>query len=211
VGIVADTVHDSIRAPKRPIIYRPLAQRDGPLFIPLYIAVRPASGTPAQRSNGVVAALRSVDPTLRISARTASESADTVLAQERLLARLSLFGGGFALLLAMVGLYGVTAYSVACRRAEIGIRLALGSSPAGVVRLVTSHVLTLVGIGVLLGSGMSAWSSRLLTSLLYGVEPGDPLVLVAAAATFLLAGILAAWPPAHRASLVNPSRVLRGT
>jgi hypothetical protein len=68
----------------------------------------------------------------------------------------------------------------------------------------------MVSIGVLLGSVLSAWSSRLLTSLLYGVEPGDPLVLMAAAATFLLAGMLAAWPPAHRASLENPSRVLRG-
>jgi hypothetical protein len=76
VGIVADAVHDSIRSPKRPIIYRPLAQREGPLFIPLYIAVRPATGSPAEQSNDVVVALHAVDPMLRISARTVADGVD---------------------------------------------------------------------------------------------------------------------------------------
>jgi putative ABC transport system permease protein len=110
--------------------------------------------------------------------------------------------------LAGIGLYGVTAYAVARRRAEIGIRMALGAAPAGIVRLVLGRVLLLVGLGVILGDGISFWASTLVASLLYGVEPRDPLILVGAALTLTMVGVLAGWVPACRASRIDPAEVL---
>src|SRR5439155_9108582 len=102
------------------------------------------------------------------------------LTQERIVAMLSGFFGALALLLAGLGLYGVTSYAVARRRAELGIRMALGAAPAGVIRLILSRVLLLVGIGVIVGMGVSLWASRFVAALLYGLEPRDPATLVGA-------------------------------
>jgi ABC-type antimicrobial peptide transport system permease subunit len=131
------------------------------------------------------------------------------IAQDRLVAMLSAFFGGLALLLAGLGLYGVTAYAVALRRAEIGIRMALGARPTGVVLLVLSRVSKLVAAGVLAGAAISLSASAFVASLLYGIEPRDPLTLVGAALTLAAIGGLAAWLPAYRASRVDPAEVLR--
>jgi putative ABC transport system permease protein len=121
---------------------------------------------------------------------------------------LSGFFGGLALLLAGLGLYGVTAYAVARRRAEIGIRMVLGAAPAGIVRLVLGRVSQLVGLGVILGVGVSLWMSTLIASLLYGVEPRDPMILFGAALTLSAVGVLAGGVPAYRASRIDPAEVL---
>jgi putative ABC transport system permease protein len=117
--------------------------------------------------------------------------------------------GAVALLLAGLGLYGVTAYAVAGRRTEIGIRMALGASSSGVVRLVLSQVMLLVGIGVLVGSGVSIWMSKFVATLLYGLEPRDPITLVGAAVVMGSVGAVAGWLPAYRASRIDPAEVLR--
>jgi ABC-type antimicrobial peptide transport system permease subunit len=148
---------------------------------------------------------------LTLTLRPMAERVDSALAQDRLVARLSLFGSGFALLLAAIGLYGVTAYSVACRRSELGIRLALGSAPAGVVRLVVWETSRRVGVGIVLGVVLSFASGRFIGSLLYGVTPTNPLVVGAAAAVLAFVGAAAAWLPAYRASLTDPAMVLRHT
>jgi putative ABC transport system permease protein len=114
-----------------------------------------------------------------------------------------------ALLLAGLGLYGVTAYAVAGRRTEIGIRMALGASSSGVVRLALSQVMLLVGIGVLVGSGVSIWMSKFVATLLYGLEPRDPITLVGAAVVMGSVGAVAGWLPAYRASRIAPAEVLR--
>src|SRR6202022_1669775 len=121
------------------------------------------------------------------------------LAQERGIAMLSGFFGALALLLAGLGLYGVTAYAVAGRRTEIGIRMALGAAPAGVVRLVLSRVSMLVGIGVLVGIVISSWASQFVSTLLYGLEPRDTATLLGSAAILATVGAVAGWLPAHRA------------
>jgi len=131
------------------------------------------------------------------------------LAQERLVAILSGFFGGLALLLAGLGLYGVTAYAVSRRRTEIGIRMALGAAPARVVRLVLSRVWILVGVGVLVGAGVSVWASKFVATLLFGLEPRDPVTLVGAAIVLATVGALAGWLPAYRASRIDPAEVLR--
>jgi ABC-type antimicrobial peptide transport system permease subunit len=116
-----------------------------------------------------------------------------MLTQDRLIASLSVFGGALALLLAAVGLYGVTAYTVACRRAEFGLRIALGSTPARVVRLVLWQTLRPVAVGLVIGSALGAWAGKLVDSLLYGVTPRDPLVMITAVLAVVAVALVAAW------------------
>ena len=125
------------------------------------------------------------------------------------MAMLSGFFGTLALVLAALGLYGVTSYAVTQRRAEIGIRMALGATPGLVVRQVLTRVLTLVGIGVALGSGACLWLSQFVAALLYGLRPHDPATLIGAAVVLTSVGALAGWLPARRASRVDPMVALR--
>jgi ABC-type antimicrobial peptide transport system permease subunit len=103
----------------------------------------------------------------------------------------------------------VTAYAVARRRTEIGIRIALGAVQTTVVRLVVSRVARLVGIGVVAGTVASLWLSRFVASLLYGLEPGDPTTLLVAVVVLAAVGMTAALLPAMRASRIDPAAVLR--
>ena len=114
-----------------------------------------------------------------------------------------------ALLLAGLGIYGVTAYAAARRRTEIGIRIALGAVPRGVVRLVLSRVLILVSLGAVIGSTLSVWASRFAGALLYGVEPQDPMTLFGAVGALTAVAVLACWVPARRAASLDPAAVLR--
>jgi ABC-type antimicrobial peptide transport system permease subunit len=154
-------------------------------------------------------AIARVDRDIAITFTPLRQQMDAALVQERILAVLS---GGFsalALLLSALGLYGVTAYAVNRRRTEIGIRMAIGAAPSRVVRLVLGRVAMLMGIGVLVGMGASAWASRLVATLLYGLEPRDPDTLVASAAVLAAVGVLAGGLPAYRASSIDPAEVLR--
>jgi ABC-type antimicrobial peptide transport system permease subunit len=114
-------------------------------------------------------------------------------------------------MLAALGLHGITAYSVARRRTEIGVRMALGAAPADVVRLVLSRVSLLLATGVVVGVVASLWASTLVGSLLYDLEPRDPATLVCAAAALVLVGAGAGWLPAWRASRTDPATVLRNS
>jgi hypothetical protein len=117
--------------------------------------------------------------------------------------------GALALLMAAVGLYGVTSYAVTLRRAEIGIRMALGATRGSVIRLVLTHVTLLIGAGIIVGLALGAWASRFVGTLLYGLEPGDPATLAASAVTLALIGTVAGWLPANRASRLDPTQILR--
>jgi putative ABC transport system permease protein len=209
IGVVGDAVYRSIRDPARPTIYFPLAQRDEPLlFTSFYLVVRSLAGSPVLLTRSVAAALTAGHPDLTLTFGPLADQVDESLAQDRLVAMLSGFFGGLALLLAGLGLYGVTAYAVARRRAEIGIRMALGAAPAGIVRLVLGRVSLLVGLGVTFGAGVSLGASTLVASLLYGVEPRDPMILIGAALTLAVVGVLAGGVPAYRASRIDPAEVL---
>jgi len=113
------------------------------------------------------------------------------------------------LILATVGLYAVTAYSTAHRKREIGIRVALGATPAQVLRLIMSQGFMLSVVGILLGAAMAFASSRLLAVLLYGVSPRDPATLAAVAASLMAVAVVACWIPARRALRVDPTTALR--
>jgi putative ABC transport system permease protein len=210
VGVVGDAVYRAIREPLRPTIYFPLAQRTDPiLFTNFFITLRASAGSPVLLSRSVSAALTTMNRDLSLAFRPLARQVDESLAQDRLVARLSGFFGGLALLLAAVGLYGVTSYAVARRRTEIGIRAALGAAPIDIIRLVLVRVALLVGVGVVVGAGLSLWASTFVASLLYGLQPRDPRTLIGAAVMLATVGAVASWFPAWRASRIDPANVLR--
>jgi putative ABC transport system permease protein len=208
VGYVEDAVYRSLREPVPPTMYLPLPQQtDGPSS--MSVSVRAAGGSPALLTKSVAAALAGVNKDLAITFRLLSEQVNSSLIQERVVAMLSGFFGGLALLLAALGLYGVTSYAVSRRRTEIGIRMALGAAPGGVVRLVLRRVALLVGVGVIVGGSVSLWAARFVATLLYGLQPRDPVTLAGAALVLSLIGAIAGWIPARRAARIDPARVLR--
>ena len=131
------------------------------------------------------------------------------LTRERLLATLSSFFGALALLLTMIGLYGIMSYNVARRRSEIGIRMALGAQRVRVLRMIFGEVGLLVGIGLAAGIAAALAATRLVSGLLYGLKPTDPLTLLLAAALLATVAALAGYLPARRASRLDPMTALR--
>jgi len=211
IGVVEDAVYRNLREPVGPTLYQPMAQYDPSRFpLPSFsISVRAAAGSPLELSRSVASARTSVDGDLAFTFRPLADQINASLIQERMVAMLSGFFGGLAMLLAALGLYGVTSYAVSRRRAEIGIRMALGAAPSGVVRLVLARVTALVAIGVAVGAGVSVWASRFVATLLFGLEPRDPATLVGAATILAAIGAIAGWLPAYRASRIDPAEVLR--
>ncbi len=176
VGITADAAYRSIRAPMQPTIYSPMAQRGGDpiLFTYFYLAVRSAAGSPTRLTRSITAALTALNPDLTMTFRPLATAVDDSLAQDRLVAILSGFFGALALLLAGLGLYGVTVLRgepAANRdRHPDGAR----RGPRGVVRLVLVRVSMLVGAGILIGGAISIWAAAFVAPLLYGLEARDP-------------------------------------
>jgi putative ABC transport system permease protein len=208
VGYVEDAVYRALREPVPPTMYLPLPQQPDPPSS-MSVSVRAAGGSPALLTKSLAAALTGVNKDIAITFRLLSEQVNASLIQERIVAMLSGFFGGLALLLAGIGLYGVTSYAVSRRRTEIGIRMALGAAPSGVVRMVLRRVALLVCVGIMLGAGISVWASRFVTTLLYGLQPRDPATLGLAALVLSLIGAMAGWIPARRAARIDPARVLR--
>jgi ABC-type antimicrobial peptide transport system permease subunit len=160
-------------------------------------------------AKSVAAAIQITKPELSVSFISLSQQIDESLVQERLLALLAGSFGVLALVLASLGLYGITAYGVARRRTEIGIRMALGARPASVIRLVLSRIVGLVGVGLLAGAGISLWASHFAESLFFGVTSHDPPTLVGASLVLAAVAAIAAGIPAYRASRIDPAAVLR--
>jgi putative ABC transport system permease protein len=208
VGVVEDSIYRSLRAAMEPTMFIPFAQWSNPRSI-VPIGVRSAGARPLSLTRSLSDALGKADPQASLTFFTLSSQVDAALIQERLLARLSTFFGGLALLLASLGLYGVTAYSVDRRRGEIGIRMALGANAPAIVRMILNRVGVLVALGIAIGIGASVWASRFVASFLYGVEPSDPGTFVLAAVVLSLVAAAAGWLPARRASRIEPAVVLR--
>jgi predicted permease len=211
VGVVGDAVYSSLRDAPPPTMYHPLAQWDLPipLIASINISVRPTAGSPAAISQSVNAALTTVEKNLTTTYETLDFQVNESFRRERLVAMLSGFFAGLALLLAALGLYGVTAYGVARRRSEIGIRLALGALPRSIVRLALTQVSVLVGLGAAVGVIGSLWLSRFVAALLYGLEPQDPATLIGAILVMSAVAAVASSLPAWQASRMDPAAVLR--
>jgi putative ABC transport system permease protein len=207
IGLAADAVYTVPRDPIPPTMYVPLTRQDQPPSS-IVLSVR-AAGSPASLAKSVAAAIAAVHPDLVLAFTPLADQVRATMIQERLLAMLSGFFGALALLLAGLGLYGITAYTISRRRNEIGIRMALGAPSSNVIRLVLTRVVVLVVLGLLIGAAASAWGSRLVASLLYGVDPHDLWTLIGASSLLAAISALAGWLPARRAARIDPAAVLR--
>ena len=210
VGVAKNAVYNSLRDAVPPTVFLPFAQsREVMAFASMSLSIRSSDGSPTSLIRSVTAALNGVNPDLTWTFRPLADQINASLTQERMSAMLSGFFGGLALLLAGLGLYGVTAYSVSRRRSEIGLRIALGASRANVIRLVVSRVALLVSIGAAAGIAASLWLSRFIATLLYGLEPRDPMTLLGAVVVLMAVGLGAGALPATRAARIDPAAVLR--
>jgi putative ABC transport system permease protein len=211
VGIVDDAVFDSQREGIQPIVYLPVAQSGGGPGgrTAMSLGVRSAVGAPVQLAPSVGAAVRSVDPDVSFSFSLLEDHVQASVRQERLVAMLSGFFGALALVIAALGLYGVTSYTVNRRVREIGIRRALGAQRAHVLGLVLGRSLALTGVGIGLGVAGAAAVTRSLRGLLFGLTPLDPATFIGVAALFGIVATLAALLAAHRATRVDPLVALR--
>lgn len=154
--------------------------------------------------------LADIDPNLTvIDLRSLDYQVSGNFNQERLIARLTMLFGLLALILASVGLYGITSYSVARRTSEIGVRMALGANRGNVLRLVLRTALTQVGIGLALGIPMAFLAGHYMGDQLYGVRSYDPLSIAIAVVVLSAAAALAGFIPARRAASVEPMVALR--
>jgi predicted permease len=209
VGVVRDSVFRSIRFPDEPTVYLPLSQDADPILTNnFYLAVRSKGQPPEQLTSAVTAAILDVNRDIVVKVRPIGDEVRDAMAQDRTLAQLSGFFGGLALLLAGLGLYGVTSFAVTQRRGELGIRMALGAAPANVIRLVLTRVSGLVIAGVTLGAALALGAARFTTALLYGLDPRDPATLAGAVITLAVVGAIAGFLPAYRASRIDPAEVL---
>ena len=144
------------------------------------------------------------------SLKTLDAQVDATLIQERLISMLSAAFGALALLLAAIGLYGRLSYTVVERTREIGVRLALGAEPRGIVWMILREVLLFVLLaGVAIGLPLALASTRAIRGLLYGLQPADPLTLAAVVAATFAVTSLAALIPARKASRLDPMTALR--
>jgi predicted permease len=184
-----------------------------PLFqmpLPFATFLARTQSDPAGFSSAVREAVRSADPTLAVSRiKLLSDMVSASLAPRRFVVMLLGIFAGMALLMAVIGLYGVISYSVTQRTQEIGIRMALGAQASGVLSMVIGQGMQLAGIGAVIGLAASLAFSRLLRNQLFHVSAFDPLTFVVTALILIAAALLACYIPARRATRVDPMDALR--
>jgi predicted lysophospholipase L1 biosynthesis ABC-type transport system permease subunit len=217
VGVVGDVVDQSLRNKPPPTVYIPLAQFmqhpfAGTPFMSVpeaSLTVRAATGATPQLGRGVAAALTAIEPNLSFSFQLLADQVDAARHQERLVAWLSGLFALLALVLAAVGLYGVTSYAVARRRTEIGIRMALGAQRHDVVGLAIRNTIFMTMCGIFVGLTAAGAVTRYLQALLFGISPLDLISFLAAPLLLVLVALLACYVPARRAATVDPMNALR--
>ncbi len=220
VGIVEDAKYQAPREPKYAMFFLPFLQTETDKD-PDYTAgmVRSnymgdvelrVAGKPENLEAEVRGALADINPNLTVlNMQSFSEQLSLNFNQDALIARLTELFGLLALILACVGLYGVTSYSVARRTSEIGIRMALGADRGSVLRLVLHGTFFQLGLGVAIGVPLALASGRLMASQLYGVKSYDPLILGLAVVVLAACALFAGFVPAQRAASIDPMRALR--
>lgn len=207
VGVVRNTRYASVREDTRPVFYVPLAQRES--MNSFFVYVRTALPEAAMIAQ-IRRTMSGIDRNLPLDPiRTMREQAERSTQVERLIVRLSATFALLATLLAIVGLYGVMAYSVTSRTREIGIRMAFGASPGPIQGMVLGEAAKVLLVGALVGLGAAYWLTQYVESMLFGIGAGDPPVYAAATVGVVVAGLVAAWMPARIASRVDPMACLR--
>jgi putative ABC transport system permease protein len=206
VGMVGDVRAAGLNNDPAPAIYMSYLFDQNPAMT---LVVRTDSD-PAALQVPLTRALRKLDPLMPVSnAVTLEDLISGTIARPRFNATMLSLFAALGLLLAAIGIYGVLAYSVAQRTQEMGIRMALGADPRDVLRLVVRDGMKVAVIGIVIGIAVALASTRLMESLLYGVEARDVYVFAIVAAALGLVALAASWIPARRATLVNPMVALR--
>jgi predicted permease len=216
IGVVGDVRHEGVDKEPITTVYWPIlnfkflgapgfqARRD------VFFTIRSPRAGSESLINETRQAVLSVAPYLPVAeAQTLNYYYTRSMARTSFTLVMLGFAGGMALFLGIVGLYGVIAYSVLQRRREIGIRMAMGAEKSEILKMVISQGIKLVSIGVGIGLAGALGLTRFLSGLLYGVEPSDPLTLVAVSATLIAVAILASYLPARHATKVDPLTALR--
>ena len=206
VGVVENVKYTGIASPNESVIYRPFGQSP----FRLVILVARTSGDPNRIAAELRQVIRTYDPDISIGLiQPLSGWVSSAVAQPRFRTLVLSAIAAIALLLAMIGLYGVIAYSTAQRTAEIGVRMAIGAQRSDVVRLVLGEGTRLAIAGVVIGLVAAYWSTRLLTSFLYGVTTTDVTAFAGSAACLFVVALVATYVPAARAARVDPAVALR--
>lgn len=212
VGVVTDAKYRTLRETTPATIYFPVAQLAGqqaqgmseqPSF-----ELRTAA-SPATLVKSAAEVFTSMNGSISLSFRTLEEQVNDSLRQDQLLATLSGFFGGLALLLAMIGLYGVLAYLVTQRRKEIGIRMALGAGKNSILRLILRDVSVLLAAGVIVGVGISLWATHFMQKMLFKLNPRDARTIIFSVAVLSAVALLAGYLPARKAARLDPNVILR--
>jgi predicted permease len=212
VGVVGDVTHNGLTAEIKRKFYVPVAQwgiatTNAPNTLRYVVTT---AGDPMALLEPVRAIIRDLDPTLAVAeVRTLDQIRGSAVAQPRFVAAVSAIFAGIALLLSLVGIYGVVSYGVSQRVREFGVRMALGAEQGRVISLTLRRHVPTVAFGLTLGFALSFALTRYVESLLFGVGPFDPLTYAAVVTTFLGVATMGALMPAIRASRVDPARVLR--
>jgi macrolide transport system ATP-binding/permease protein len=221
VGVFSDFKMNNPREDVRPVFLRPMAQHFGGYKEPdmtsgeaqsmfMNAMILSFDHAPANVDGVVRQTLAQIDPNLTVmDLRSMDAQVAGNFTQERLIARLASLFGILALILASVGLYGVTSYFVARRSSEIGIRMALGATRRGVVAMVLRSALVQIALGLALGIPAALLAGHLMSSQLYGVDPFDPLALTGATLVLALCATFAGFIPARRAASIEPMKALR--
>jgi predicted permease len=207
VGVVGNAKWNNLRDDAEEMAFFPVLQEEAvgnSIQVLLRTATPPEGMLPAVKST-----ITEVSPAIAMRFRIFKTHIEESLQRERMMALLSGFFGLLATLLATVGLYGVMSYTVARRRNEIGIRMALGADRGNVVAMVLREAGWLVGIGLAAGIAGAVAATRVVSGLLFGLEPNDPATLTVAAAGLAAVAILASYLPARRAANLNPTAALR--
>jgi predicted permease len=206
VGVVRDAKYMGVKERRWPAAYLPYMQQPGYLWD---FEVR-YSGNAQATVAAVRQVIHDVDPRLPVTgADTLAEQVDRSVVDQRLTAQLSSFFSVVALFLACIGIYGLMSYAVVHRTSEIGIRVALGAQRRQVLRLILGHGFVLVTAGVIAGIALAFVFTRFLGSLLFGVQPIDPLTFIGVALLLTLIALAACYIPARRAMRVDPMIALR--
>jgi predicted permease len=215
VGVVRGEHADGIDKPKPQMIYWPLItenmwDKEASIRGSLTYALRSSRAETAALLTEVRQAVKAVDPALPVTGvRTMQKVIDRSMARTSFTMIMLAIASGMALLLGLVGIYGVISYSVAQRTREIGIRVALGAEHGAVRRMFVRHGVILASVGLLIGFTAAVLLTRWMSALLYGVEAVDPITYAAVGMVLLLATLLASYVPARRATTVDPSVALR--
>ena len=213
VGVVGDIHAKSVTEPPTPHVYYPLAripEEAGWDPVPVALVVRTDLGEPESLLPTLRRTIAAVDPDIAMTnAEPLSAIVDRSTSQDRFMAALLGFAAAAAVMLAVVGLYGIVSYLVARRTNEIGLRMAVGAMPDRVRRMMMMASLKLVAVGLAVGLALCLSLAEVLGGLLFGVTPTSPVVYAACAVVLSLAAALAGWVAAGRASRITPMDALR--